>query len=256
MLLGVTERAPDSQSILAQAAHQELGRAGAVLLGATVLSITGSVGVLAIGPLVAGWLRAQGAEGVIIFTIAFVVLGALSIAPTYTTSIIAGWTFGFRAGFPAIILGTVGGGTLCYAAVRWIVGQRVAGVFRDHPKWEIIRRALLEENALKTLWIVFLLRLSPVLPFGTTNALLATTGVRLPVFVVGTVLGLMPRTGLVALAAAGAERLDFRMEKSWYLLAGGLAATGLCILAMAIIGKHAMDRATRRIDARQERAPI
>jgi uncharacterized membrane protein YdjX (TVP38/TMEM64 family) len=229
----------------AEKKHRGLGRATPVAALATALPIIGSVTMLAFGPTLAVWLREQGTAGVVYFVIGFAVLGAVALAPTYTTSIIAGWTFGFKTGFTAVVLGTVGGATLCYLMARWLAKARVASTFREHPRWDLVRRALLEENVLKTLWIVFLLRLSPVLPFGTTNVLLATTGVRLPLYVLGTLLGLMPRTGLVALAAAGAERLDFEMSESWWMLAAGLAATGICIATMAIIGKHALDRATR-----------
>ncbi len=38
-------------------------------------------------------------------------------------------------------------------------------------------------------------------------------------------MGLAPRTGLVALAGSGAEQLDLEAAESWWLLAGGLAAT-------------------------------
>ena len=222
-----------------------LGRATPVEFIATALPILGSVSTLAIGPFISHWLRVRGWVGVLYFTIAYIITGALTLAPTYTASVIAGWTFGFARGFPAIVIGTVGGATLCYLGARRFALHRVADMYHAHPKWDLVRRALLEENPLKALWIVFLMRLSPVLPFGTTNVLLATSGVRLDIYMLGTLLGLMPRTGLVALAAAGAERLDFNSAESWWLLAGGLAATALCIFVMALIGKHALDRATR-----------
>src|SRR5688572_4865638 len=225
-------------------AHKGLGRATPVAIFATVLPITGSVAVLVLGPLMAHWLRAQGIWGVFIFTIAFAILGAVALAPTYSTSIIAGWTFGFALGFPAVVIGTVGGAVMCYAGSRRWALERVHATFEDHPKWEVIRRALTEEGTLKTLWIVFLMRLSPVLPFGTTNVLMATTGVPLPIYIFGTILGLMPRMALIALAAAGADNLDFSKGESWWLLAFGLAATGICIFVIAVIGKHALDWAT------------
>ena len=228
--------------------HRFLGRATPVAFIATALPILGSVSTLAAGPFIAQWLRTRGWVGVLYFTVAYVIAGALTLAPTYTASVIAGWTFGFARGFPAIVVGTVGGATLCYLGAKRLAMHRVAETYHEHPKWNLVRRALLEENPLKALWIVFLMRLSPVLPFGTTNVLLATSGERLDLYIVGTLLGLMPRTGLVALAAAGAERLDFNSAESWWLLAGGLAATGLCIFVMALIGKHALDRATRRHD--------
>lgn len=226
--------------------HRGLGRAGPVALIATALPVTGSLATMAAGPLVAPWLREQGPWGVVIFTVAFAVLGALALAPTYTTSIIAGWTFGFALGFPAVVIGTVAGATMCYVAARRLAAERVASTFGEHPTWDIVRRALIGGSPLKTLWIVFLMRLSPALPFGTTNVLLATTGVPFSIYVVGTLLGLMPRMGLIALAAAGAEQLDFDTAKSWWMLAAGVAATAVCIFVIALMGKRALDRATRQ----------
>lgn len=221
-----------------------LRRAGPVALFATVVPIVGAVAVLAAGPFVAPWFREQGSAGLFYFILAFTVLGALALAPTYTTSVIAGWTFGFQEGFPAVVVGTVSGAVLCYLGARRMAGERVRAAFGEHPKWEVVRRALFEANAWKTLWLVFLLRLSPVLPFGTTNVLLATTGVRPGLYVLGTLLGLMPRTGLVALAAAGAEQLDFDTAESWWMLAGGIVATAAVIVTFAAIGKRALERAT------------
>ena len=227
-----------------------LGRSGPVALLAVALPVSGSLAAMAIGPFVAVWLRGQGWWGVVLFTVTFIVLGGLALAPTYSTSLIAGWTFGFRVGFPAVVIGTVGGAVVGYVIARRVAQRRVDETFAQHPKWDVVRRALAEERPLKTLWIVFLLRLSPVLPFGTTNILMATTGVPLMIYFVGTLLGLMPRLGLVALAAAGAERLDFDTAQSWWMLAGGLVATGICIAVLAVIGKHALERATR------QRAPV
>lgn len=222
-----------------------LGRSGPVALFSIALPVCGSLAAVAIGPLIAPWLRGQGWWGVALFTVTFAVMGALALAPTYSTSIIAGWTFGFRVGFPAVIIGTVTGAILGFLLARRIAKERVSATFAEHPKWEVVRRALAEERPFKTLWIVFLLRLSPVLPFGTTNVLMATTGVPLAIYFLGTVLGLAPRLGLVALAAAGADRLDFTTAESWWALAVGLVATGICILVLAVVGKRALDRATR-----------
>jgi uncharacterized membrane protein YdjX (TVP38/TMEM64 family) len=223
-----------------------LGRAGPVAIVATALPIIGSLSVLVIGPMLASWFRARGAWGVVMFTFAFTILGALALAPTYSTALIAGWTFGFALGFPAVVIGTVGGALLCYVVARKHAADRVHDAFENHPKWEVIRRALAEEKPAKTLWIVFLMRLSPILPFGTTNVLMATTGVPLPIYLFGTLLGLMPRLGLVALAAAGAEKLDLSSGESRWILAFGLAATGICIFVMAMMGKRALEQATAK----------
>jgi uncharacterized membrane protein YdjX (TVP38/TMEM64 family) len=216
-----------------------------VALVATGLSVLGSVATVTAAPVVAPWLREQGPAGVAYFVAAFAALGAVALAPTYSTSIVAGWTFGFGVGFPVVLAGTVAGAALCYGTARWAAGARVAAAFAAHPRWEVVRRAFVEAGAVKTLWLVVLLRLSPVLPFGTTNVLLSTTRVPLGTYVLGTLLGLAPRTGLIALAAAGAEQLDLRAADSWWLLAAGAVATVACIVTFAVLGKRALDRATR-----------
>lgn len=243
-LTPATPSLPDG--IAAAPQRPGLGRAAPVALIGTVWPILGSVTTALAAPLLAPWLRTQGPAGVAYFVAAVALLGAVAFAPTYATAVVAGWTFGFRIGFPAMLAGTLVGATLCHATARCVAAERVASTFRVNPKWEVVRRALVEANLLKTLWLVMLLRLSPVLPFGTTNILLSTTGVRLPVYVLGTLIGLAPRTGVVTLAAAGAERLDLTAAQSWPLLISGVVATALCIVMFAVFGKRALDRATRK----------
>lgn len=244
----VEQPSPDSRPVIGPEApppKRGLGRATPVAILATAIPILGSVTMIIVGPLLAGWLREQGTAGVIYFTVTFAILGSLAFAPTYTTSAIAGWTFGFAKGFPAVMIGTVAGATFCYLSAKRLASDRVASTFADHPRWDIIRRALLEENYLKTLWIVFLLRLSPVLPFGTANVLLATTGVPFGVYVLGTLLGLAPRLGLVAVASAGAEKLDMDSRESWLMLGVGIVATLICIVVLIAVGQRALAKATR-----------
>lgn len=208
--------------------------------------------MVAAAPFLAVHFRGTGTTGWIIFVVGFALLGAMTLAPTYTTSIIAGWAFGFRAGFTAVMLGTVSGALLCYLLARKLAAVRVAETFGQHPKWEIVRAALVEGGVLKTLWIVFLLRLSPVLPFGTTNVLMATTRVPLTLYVTGTLLGLAPRLGLVALAAAGADQLDFNQKQSWVILILGVMGTIVCIIFLAMIGREALKRATADAELSQK----
>jgi uncharacterized membrane protein YdjX (TVP38/TMEM64 family) len=226
-----------------------LGRAGPVALIALIIPIVGAILIPTVGVIAAPWLRGQGMLGLALLMAALLVLGAVAIAPTTSSSLIAGWTFGFALGLPAVAVGLVAGGVLCYLSAKRLGRARVADTFAAHPRWEVVRRALLEENRLKALWIVVLLRLSPVLPLGTTNVLLATTGVSIGIYALGTALGLTPRIALLVAAASRAERLDFNLSESWLMLGGGIVATGVCVLVMAIIGKHALERATRNSKA-------
>src|SRR5687767_9180221 len=72
-----------------------LARAAPVALVATIIPIVGQVLMVGAGPFIAVTLRGSGTAGWVAFTIGFTLLAALLVAPTYTTSIVAGWAFGF-----------------------------------------------------------------------------------------------------------------------------------------------------------------
>lgn len=234
----------DNTAATSEPRRAGFGRAAPVALFATILPISGSIVMLIVGPFLAVAMRGTGLLGATYFAIAYALLGGIAIAPTYTTSMIAGWAFGVRLGMATMVAGTMGGAFICYLGARRFAKERVMESFHDHERLDTVRRALLEDSVPKTLWIIFLLRLSPILPFGTTNILLATSGVRLPIYLVGTLVGMIPRIGAIFFAAAGANQLDFKRQQSWWILAAGIAATVVCIAAMAMIGKRALDRAT------------
>ncbi len=134
---------------------------------------------------------------------------------------------------------------LAYGIARRFAAERVRETYGSHPKWEIVRRALVSESRRRALWIVFLLRLSPVLPFGTTNVLLATSGMTPGLYLLGTVLGLVPRFGVVALAAASVEKYEMVGEGGWGMLIGSGIVTVAMIGVMIFLGRRALTRATK-----------
>lgn len=184
------------------------------------------------------------------------ILGAVAFAPTNATAAVAGWAFGFSTGLSAMLGATIVGAVVCYGVALTIAGRRVAETFGEHPKWEVVRRAFVEAGELKTFWLVMLLRLSPVLPFGTTNFLLATTGVRWSTYLVGTVVGLTPRAALVTFAAASTEQFDARADGSLPLFVTGLVATGVCIAVIAVVGRRALRRATAIVNTASGTASV
>jgi uncharacterized membrane protein YdjX (TVP38/TMEM64 family) len=208
-----------------------------------VWPIIGSVTVVSLAPFVAPWLRSQGTTGVAYFVAALAAIGVVAFAPTNVTAVLAGWLFGFPAAALAFLGATIVGAAGCYAVARAVAGGRVTATFADHPRWELVRRALVEAGMLKALWLVTLLRLSPVLPFGTTNVLLATTRVPIGTYVAGTLLGLAPRAAVITFAAAKTEQLDLSAGGGWPLLAMGIAGTALCIVVLAVLGRRALNRA-------------
>src|SRR5688500_9643726 len=95
-----------------------LRRITPVALFATVVPIVGNLLMLTAGPFIAVAMRGTGTAGAMWFALGYAFLGAIAVAPTYSTSMIAGWAFGVRDGFFAVLFGTVVGATLCYAVAR------------------------------------------------------------------------------------------------------------------------------------------
>lgn len=91
---------------------------------------------------------------------------------------------------------------------------------------------------MRTLALLALIRLSPVVPFAATNLLMSTTGVRLAPFLVGSVIGLAPRVVAVVWIGSSLTELDLSLAADRRLLVLGIAATGA---ALWILG-----RASRR----------
>jgi uncharacterized membrane protein YdjX (TVP38/TMEM64 family) len=129
--------------------------------------------------------------------------------------------------------------------------DRVEELIEGNPKARAIRDALVGQGPWRTLLVVALLRLPPNSPFALANLVMATTGVPLPAFLAGTLLGMLPRTAVaVALAAAaaatGAEDIQtFVRHGGPWLLAAGVAG-GMAVLG--VVGAIAR-RALRRVTA-------
>ncbi len=210
---------------------------------ATVLPALGLHACWRLSRRISPWLLAHKRFGVVFFVIGFCILTGLALVPTYANSILGGWTFKFAVGVPAVFLGLLGSATISYLLARRIVGHRVANAIHEHPRWQIVRDALIGGSNLKVIGIIALIRLSPVLPFETTNVLLASCEVKLLPFLAGTMLGVAPRTLAIVFIASHAHKLEMGTPGGWWLLIAGVIATLAIITLTTVISRHALKRA-------------
>ena len=222
---------------------RKIGPAWPTALVATCMPAVGAAIVLGFTPRISAWLLHAGWPGMILFVIAFAVLGGFALVPTWLNSTLAGWTYKFPLGFPMVMIGLGGAAMIAYALAHRIVGHRVRNVIHEHPKWEVVRDALVGGSTMRVIGIVTLLRLSPVLPFETTNVLLASCEVRPLPYLIGTLLGVAPRTAAIVLVASKAHKLEMGSAQSKWLLAAGIVLTIIGAIVIAIISKHALKRA-------------
>jgi len=201
---------------------------------------------------VSAWLNAQGSAGVPIFIAGFMITAGFGLLPTYAQAVLAGWVFGAAVGIPAALAGFTGASLIGFLITRGVSGQRVERLVADHPRASVVRSALIGRGFLPTLGIVSLVRLPPNSPFSLTNLLLAGTGVPLGTYLAGTVIGMTPRTALVAILAAtaaasgSADIVDFVAEgRNRWIFFGGLAATLVVLAVIGRIANAALERFAR-----------
>jgi uncharacterized membrane protein YdjX (TVP38/TMEM64 family) len=153
------------------------------------------------------------------------------------------------------VLGYFGASTIGYIISRLASGQHDVERWIDHwPKAKVIRHALVEEQPRRTLLIVGLLRLSPSCPFSITNLAMAGAGVRFPLFIVGTVLGMAPRTlAAVLVSHWGAEQgakdlIQLATQQGWVAVSIGVV---LLVGSLMLIGHIAQQALTRAVGAKK-----
>jgi uncharacterized membrane protein YdjX (TVP38/TMEM64 family) len=195
---------------------------------------------------IAPWLRAHQGVGLLIYVGGFSTLAALALLPTYACSILGGWTFGFWVGFPASMAAFCGASLLAYLINSRAAGDRVVDIIREHPKWEAVRAALMDAGFWKAFWIVTLLRLPPTSPFAAANFIMGTIRAPLVPFILGTAIGMAPRTGVVIWAAAHASQLNFKDTGQNWLFAAGLVVTVFVVVILGHYANEAVKRATAK----------
>ncbi len=228
---------------------KRMGPASVLAVGAMILPPLGSAVLFVYMNSVGTWLRGHDELGVAIYVAGFIVLSGLALLPTYATAILGGWAFGFALGFPAALVGFLGGALLAYAICRVVTGNRVQAIIEEKATWRAVRDALVGSGFWRTLLIVTLVRVPPNSPFAVTNLVMASVKVKLLPFVLGTLIGMAPRTGLVLYLAVqlrnmlAAEAADARPP--WWFITAGIVLTLIVLVVLGKIGQAAVKRVTR-----------
>src|SRR5438105_14043827 len=145
------------------------------------------------------WVGQMGVTGIFIFIGVYVVATVL-LAPGAILTIGAGFAFGLWKGFLAVSAGSTLGAVLAFLVARFIARQKIEAMAKENEKFQRIDRAIGEQGAK----LVFLLRLSPVIPFNLSNYFYGLTGMKFWPYVLASWIGMMPGTFLyVYIGAAG-----------------------------------------------------
>ena len=189
-------------------------------------------------------LAKLGPWGPIAF-VALYVIAAVTLAPAFFLTVAAGALFGVWKGSLIVFVGASLGASAVYGLAAPLAHSRwLARVTRD-PRVTAVRSAVRGEGV----WVMFLLRLSPLVPYNLLNYALALSGVRYRDFVIALV-GMIPAivmyayygkvVGDVAVLAAGvAPPRDFAY---YALMVVGLVATVVATTLIARAASQAIER--------------
>ncbi len=184
----------------------------------------------------------MGGWGVVLFILLYVV-AALTVAPAFPLTVAAGAIYGVARGSAVVFVGAVLGGSAAYAVAVRLAGTRWLRRFDREPRVIVVRNAVKADSV----WVQFLLRLSPIVPFTMLNYALGLARVRYKDFALALV-GMVPAivmytyygkvVGDVTALAAGASP---PRGPAYYVFLGlGLAATAVATAALTRAARRAL----------------
>jgi uncharacterized membrane protein YdjX (TVP38/TMEM64 family) len=139
---------------------------------------------------------------VFLFAALYLPFSALCLPGTWVT-IFCCLVFGFWPTFPAIVLASNLGAELAFVLGRTLLRERVHAWLAARPRRAAVERAIGEES----FRLVFLMRLTPLVPFSALNYLLGVTPIRFGPYALATFLGMLPGTLLNCYTLAGVRDL-------------------------------------------------
>jgi uncharacterized membrane protein YdjX (TVP38/TMEM64 family) len=181
-------------------------------------------------------LHGRGAPGAAI-TCAAIYLATLFFLPIIPLIVACGWLYGVWGGLLSL-MAAVASASTSFSIARSLGRSTAAQKLMRSPR----ARALAELAAQGGLVTVALVRVSPILPFTASNAVLGLTGMRLRDMALGTALGMAP--GIILYSWAGSLLPSAEaLERGASLQPGFVwVLFGLAFVAAAILGVAAARR--------------
>ena len=247
-----SQRSKQSTNLIAQAQQgseaanpgpkQKLTGAAVVLVGAA------AVAYLAQGHSIKDAIDAvektatsAGPAGPFVFIAAYAI-ATVALIPASALTLVAGVIYGPITGTAVVSAASTLGATLAFLVSRYLARPFVTQKLQAYPKLAAVQSKVSEDGAK----VVFLLRLSPLMPFTLLNYALGVTEVPLAQYVGTSWAGMLPATiayvylGSTGRSAASAGTGDFDNVK-FTLYAVGAVAT-------LVVAKVVADRASAALD--------
>lgn len=223
---------------------RELDRVAFLSLATAVVPIVISTMLLVFAPAAGNWLRENWQIGTIVYVLFVWLVCGFALLPTNVIGILCGWAFGFPLGICLHMLAIVGASLISSFVLAPLAGNNLQDFLERHEKAKVLHKALLQKNFRRTTLIITLLRLSPAMPFALTNLLMAAARVPLSSFLIGTFIGMLPRSAAVVFFGAGISVLNFSEPFNIWLIVFGYIATIISVIIISYFSKKALAKMT------------
>lgn len=181
----------------------------------------------------ARWVATLGPWGPLVFVASYV-LATVAFVPGSVLTVAAGAIFGLAAGTAYVFIGASLGASLAFLLARSFARGAIERRLAGNPRFAAIDRAIASEG----LWIVFLLRLSPLFPFSLGNYALGLTRVSFRDYALACT-GMLPWTFVyVYLGSVVGD-----VGGGWRIVVG-LVVTAVVVFLVARAAKRALADAT------------
>lgn len=214
---------------------ESLRTLGPVVAILTLLTVTlpaiGGFLVVGFAKKLKPWVESHGTTGLLAFAAIFGFTTGLALMPTYAMSFASGVFFGFGKGLGAAMTGVLVGACIGYAWGATAARERVMNLIRSNERARIVRDALIERGFWRSLVAVILLRFPPNSPFALTNLVMSSTRVHPLAFIIGTAIGIAPRTAFAVWIGAKVGDLDkMQTDKSTRLIVIGVSIVAFLVI--------------------------
>src|SRR5882724_5249129 len=190
------------------------------------------------------WVGQMGTVGILVFIVVYA-LATVLLAPGSILTIGAGFVFGLWKGFLVVSAGATLGASLAFLVARFIARDKIESIAKRNEKFRKIDNAIGKQGAK----LIFLLRLSPVIPFNLSNYFYGLTAVKFWLYVLASWIGMMPGTFLyvyigaaskaAVAAATGGEAVKHGWQY-WTFLGVGFVATAIVTIWVTKIARDAL----------------
>jgi len=172
------------------------------------------------------YVQSLGPAGYWLYGLTMIFLQVMPIANAFVLVVSAGAIFGVAGGTALALVCSTISATISFQIARTFGRELIEDSVSESAQFAALDKAFGEASFDKTLTLVTLLRVSPVIPFASGNYFFGLSPIPVSAFSLGTLLGCAPGiAAVVSAGSAGAEIAANGVGANPYMLGLGVAAT-------------------------------